>query len=369
MPKMLQVIANTGAKRCLGRREIRSERRSVVPGMAVTECLYCPTTRDGPFPNAEHVLPQAFGKFDSREGNLTLHNVCPQCNAYFGRHLEQHFGRDTLDAYFRLLAGVKPAEEAAEVGGRRLTFQIEEPGTEFHRSWMSLAYDPERWIVMEAPAQVAFRGREETEWRWYLERDITKERLSEFRTCRFRVYGSPESAVRIAERMEAIGLSSETSLWTDRSEETQDPSFEIVRIEIDDVVLRSVAKIAFNYFAWATEDRLPGFVRREDFAPIRAFIRYGTQPAWNPVSIGDGNVQLADTRTRITSGHVLVVAWPDSRKSPVGNVSLFNQITYVVRFADRVPGIWWELDSGHYFNIRTRKVTKMVGVNPMVLRP
>jgi hypothetical protein len=236
---------------------------------------------------------------------------------------------------------------------------------------MSLAYDPEQEIVMEAPAQVAFRRREETEWRWYLERDITKERLPEFRTCQFRAYGSAEGIARIAERMEAIGLPPKTSLWTDISNETKGPSFEMVKIryEIDEVTLRTVAKISFNYLAWATEYRLPGFVRREEFAPIRTFIRHGTQPPWNPVSIGDGNVQLADTRTKITTGHVLVVAWPDPRNSPVGNVSLFNQLTYIVRFTDRVPGIWWELDSGHYFNIKTRRVTKMTGVNPMVLRP
>jgi hypothetical protein len=72
----------------------------------VTTCLYCPATSEKPFSKAEHVLPKSFGKFESREGNLTLHNVCSECNAYFGRHLEQHFGRDTLDAYFRLLSGV-----------------------------------------------------------------------------------------------------------------------------------------------------------------------------------------------------------------------------------------------------------------------
>lgn len=76
-------------------------------------------SNDGPFRNQKHVLPKMFGKFDSREGNLTLHDLCPDCNRYFGRTLEQHFGRDTIDAYFRLLAGVKPLEEAAEVGGRR----------------------------------------------------------------------------------------------------------------------------------------------------------------------------------------------------------------------------------------------------------
>jgi hypothetical protein len=83
-------------------------------------CIYCPNESDKPFSKPEHVLPQAFGKFNSREGNLTPHNVCPECNAYFGRHLEQHFGRDTGDAFRRLLTGLKPMDEAECVSrGRR----------------------------------------------------------------------------------------------------------------------------------------------------------------------------------------------------------------------------------------------------------
>src|SRR5438067_9415673 len=87
----------------------------------LTECLYCPMSSEQPFREAEHVIPQAFGTFESREGNLTLHNVCPECNGFFGRSLEQHFGRDTGDAFLRLLTGLKPVEDASEVGGRRLT--------------------------------------------------------------------------------------------------------------------------------------------------------------------------------------------------------------------------------------------------------
>lgn len=337
----------------------------------IVTCLYCPATSEKPFRKAEHVLPQAFGKFESREGNLTLHNVCPDCNGYFGRKLEQHFGRDTIDAYFRLLSRVKPAEEAAEVGGRRLTFSIEEPGSEFHGSWMTLAYDRERGIVMEAPPQVAFRRRDETEWQWYLERDLTEERLSELRTSQFRIYGRAEITARILDRMREIGLAPAPGSWTDISDQTKDPTFETVRIHyvIDDVVLRTVAKIAFNYLAWVTEKRVPGFVRREEFAPIRAFIRHGTRPNWNPVGVGSATADLGDIRKmRITSGHVLVAAWPDPRSVPVGNVSLFNQITYVVRFAERVPGIWWDLYSGHYFDIQKREVREMVGTNPLLVR-
>jgi hypothetical protein len=61
--------------------------------------------------------------------------------------------------------------------------------------------------------------------------------------------------------MREIGLAPELGSWTDISDQTKDPTFETVRIRygIDDVVLRSVAKIAFNYLAWVTEERVPGF--------------------------------------------------------------------------------------------------------------
>jgi hypothetical protein len=350
---------------------ITCAQRRVPIGIAdVTDCLYCPAKNDGPFRNAEHVLPQSFGKFDSREGNLTLHSVCPDCNANFGRHLEQHFGRDTVDAYFRLLSRVKPAEEAAEVGGRRLTFSVEMPGSEFHGSWMTLAYDPQREIVLQAPPQVAFRRRDATEWRWFLERDLTEERLPELRKSEFRIYGSRENSARILEKMRAIGLAPVPGAWTDISAQTKDPTFETVRIRyvIDEVVIRTVAKIAFNYLAWVTEAVVPGFVRRDEFEAIRAFIRYGTRPSWNVVGVGAATADLGDTRKmRITSGHVLVGAWPDPRSVPVGNVSLFNQVTYIVRFTDQVPGIWWDLYSGHYFDVQKHEVRKMVATNPVIL--
>jgi hypothetical protein len=344
----------------------------VLLGMRETvTCLYCPATNDGPFPDAEHVIPKMFGKFDSREGNLTLHNVCPDCNGYFGRKLEQHFGRDTIDAYFRLLAGVKPAEEAAEVGGRRLTFRIEAPGSEFHGSWMSLAYIADRGMVMDAPPQVAVRRRDEMEWRWYLERDLTEERLPELRTSEYRIYGSHENATRILEKMRAIGLAPEPGQWTDISEQTNSPTFETLRIHyvIDELVMRTVAKIAFNYLTYVTEERVPGFVRRDEFATIREFIRQGTRPSWNVIDVRAENTDLGDTRgLRVTTGHVLAVVWPDPQTVPVGNVSLFNQVTYAVRFTDSVPGVWWDLFSAHYFDIQKHEVRKMVGTNTVLLR-
>jgi hypothetical protein len=101
-------------------------------------------------------------------------------------------------------------------------------------------------------------------------------------------------------------------------------------------------------------------VRRDEFATIREFIRHGTRPSWNVIDVRTENTDLGDTRgLRITTGHVLAVVWPDPQMVPVGNVSLFNQVTYAVRFTDRVPGVWWDLLSAHYFDIQKHEVRRM----------
>ena len=52
---------------------------------------------------------------------------------------------------------------------------------------------------------------------------------------------------------------------------------------------------------------------------------------------------------------------------PIGKESLFNQITYLVRFTNQVPGIWWDLDSGHHFDVSRRRLSKLGSVNPLML--
>lgn len=337
----------------------------------ITVCIYCPAESEKPFSKAEHVLPQAFGKFRSREGNLTLHNVCPECNAYFGKHLEQHFGRDSGDALLRLLTGLKPAEEASEIGGRRLTFRIEEPG-EFHGAWVTFGYSEERREpTLELSPQAGFQKEFEPERRWYRLCDITAERRDEFTKCSVQVIGSVVEVTAINERLESFGARIQDSYWSDTSPQPRgdSPIPVEVRCALDDTVFRTVAKIAFNYLVKVTQDRVPSFVRRSEFDDIREYIRHGTKPRWDVVKLSEKRMLLGDTgERRVTNGHLLGVSWPDPRQVPIGKVSLFNQITYVVQFTDQVPGIWWELDSGHHFDIQTREMTKMGTVNPMVLR-
>ena len=62
-------------------------------------CIYCLCYEpDAAFNKKEHVMPQAFGKF---EQNFTLQVVCDQCNQLFGNELEIYLARGTLEGIRR----------------------------------------------------------------------------------------------------------------------------------------------------------------------------------------------------------------------------------------------------------------------------
>jgi hypothetical protein len=58
-------------------------------------CIYCRQTDSDRFRGVEHVIPQGFGRFGSE--TPTLDCVCDDCNAYFGRELDQLLTRDTYE--------------------------------------------------------------------------------------------------------------------------------------------------------------------------------------------------------------------------------------------------------------------------------
>src|SRR4030088_1486909 len=97
------------ARRCDAR--IRRRRRTNMTRIEIRPCLYC----DEPGRSQEHVLPQMFGTYD---GNLTTWDVCRECNnVHFGQRLEHAFGRNSMEALFRLIFGAKSPDKAHEIGG------------------------------------------------------------------------------------------------------------------------------------------------------------------------------------------------------------------------------------------------------------
>jgi HNH endonuclease len=82
-------------------------------------CIYCPQTDASRFRGVEHVIPQGFGRFGSE--TPTLDCVCDDCNAYFGRELDQVLTRETYEGVSRYGRGQFSGEARPQ---RRLSLSL-----------------------------------------------------------------------------------------------------------------------------------------------------------------------------------------------------------------------------------------------------
>jgi hypothetical protein len=120
-----------------------------------------------------------------------------------------------------------------------------------------------------------------------------------------------------------------------------------------------VGKIAFNYLAWRMG---PDFVRGRSFNPIREYIRYGTDAGYPLVNVLDRPILFEDTMaSRQTVGHLVTATWTPDNQHIVGQVSLFNAITYGVILARDYAGVWLPVVSGHHFGHQTGTISRLVG--------
>ncbi len=85
-------------------------------------CIYCRQTDPDRFRGVEHVIPQGFGRFGSE--TPTLDCVCDDCNAYFGRELDQLLTRDTYEGISRYSRGLLSSEARPQ---KRLSLTLADP--------------------------------------------------------------------------------------------------------------------------------------------------------------------------------------------------------------------------------------------------
>jgi hypothetical protein len=105
-------------------------------------------------------------------------------------------------------------------------------------------------------------------------------------------------------------------------------------------IRRCMAKYALNYLAFVCG---PAFALGNDFDVIRDFIRHGNLPDYDLVVERFGPILRDDSpQRRQTSGHLLTVNWAASGLDLVGQVSLFNSVTYAVSLARNFKGAVWQ---------------------------
>ena len=214
--------------------------------------------------------------------------------------------------------------------------------------------------MFEIVPQVAFKTA--NEWIWVAERDLTPAHVQAISGQEIEtriVCNSDEEFQRLAAKLTDLDISPTV---LSRQEISSFPAERFrVRIgyRLDQVMARCVAKIAFNYLTWTTG---PSFLMNPCFDEVRAYILHGDLGARQSfVSIRDSSILLEEQiGPKVTGGHVMAINWGLLPDQIIGYVSLFNSFHYSVVLSHKYVGLWFDLSVGHHFDVKTKKISKLI---------
>jgi len=316
------------------------------------KCVYC--VEDKPlfsFKRIEHVIPQSFGLFES---NFTLANiVCDDCNQYFGDNLEIVMARDTIEGAYRFEFGLKNPKEFKSLGKQsRVAIKVAEGELKGAYAYREYSKEQDKIIIKPAP-QIGFLKNKPAEYEYYLLDQIPlKSYLDEIgfdlksqRAIRVLGVDIDTASQVLSEK----GFKFEYRGEAGPSENSKGDCLSEVEVLIDSTILRTVAKIAFNYLVyWTGRD----FLLDSAFDPLRSFVRYGKKADYPLVLLDDnpilGDVPIEGLRRL---GHLITVNWASDGVSIVSQISLFNWTSYRISLARNLSGKQRNIQRGHFFNV------------------
>lgn len=308
-------------------------------------------------------MPRAFGGFVN---SPTLDCVCDECNGAFGATIEREMGRDSLEALLRVVNKTKPASEAHELGRTRGRISIEHESPEWNGCHGVLRGEEDGEPTVSLVPQVGFRRRGGNGWVFVVEEDLDPAKplpseADEPRKGMLLISSTQETTERLRAVLARRGVSFVKTRQTEGRLSSADGVAHVtLHGSVDETSFRCVGKIAFNYLTWRAG---ADFVRGESFNLIRSYVRYGTPPPYLLVRAAGEPILADDTKdSRQTDGHMVTAAWTTGNEYLVGQVTLFNAITYSVSLVRNFSGIWIPLRIGHHFNHRTGAITPLNAV-------
>jgi hypothetical protein len=277
-----------------------------------------------------------------------------------GHHLELHFARETGESVVRYQYGIR--DGVAGTPGSRLTARITVPGPTFGAKVL-LAPDtrPNRMQMLYLP-QVGFAAENSDDWKWYLREDLNQEVLQSLGpNTQVRYFFSSAAEEKILRvRLHELGFSRNTKHVSRTTIPPQPEMTARITYLFDSVIRRSVAKIAFNYLAYAMGEDMR-LLLRGDFDSVRNFIRDEVIPGEEIVFIA-GNPRLTEESRRgsLVDGHMIAVGW-NAGEYILCNVSIFNAMTYQVVLCRKYQGLWFPLSNAHSFDLSTKEAKAVLG--------
>ena len=328
---------------------------SNAPGSPV--CIYCRAT-GVPF-SREHVIPEAFGKF---ENNFVLTFVCGACNQFFGDELELVLGRNSREAILRLHHGVKAPAGAAQLKYDNAELTVAEPGP-WRGARIMLAADPTgRRLDTRPQPQVGFKNEGETDWKWVSEVALTDSIVDPYRKspALIQVIGPSQDDIdRLTAKLNTLGINFNSKGLLPQPAREDGTMLTKLASKVEDRILRAIGKIAGNYVAHIHGAQ---FFLQADFDDYRNWVRYGTLPPWSipPVVVVTTPVLALDSsQWRQTNGHLVTFDRNRQGDGLFAQVSLFNDLNYKILLCPRYSGLLRDIRVGHLFDLQSRTISAL----------
>lgn len=319
-----------------------------------SRCIYCLESKPPGAFNREHIIPQAFGKFQAAEecpdAPITLlDTVCTACNDGFGKALDRWLARDSVLGLLRFNDGVKKPGEfkpPSRDAGLTITPTDQElpSGTR-----LLLGHGKNGTFGFEVERSVGFAKQGEIPQDYYVPEALPSR--GELRALfgpnpSFMTTGlTPEEVAAV---MRQLGLRHRVRGHVPAPQNAK------VMIPLGLKQGQAVAKIAFNYFAAVMGSRIACM---PDFNGLRAFIRSGKSPAAPFVTLRYTFLVACDTQDNPRRGHYITVHAHDSRF--IAQVSFFQKLTFRVDLNHVPMAVSVPCDASHFYDLGTRRVDRI----------
>jgi len=336
-------------------------RASSRPSMNST-CIYCKETKGASDFGREHVLPEAFGRFQDA---LVLHDaVCRECNQHFGNTLDSGLARGSMQGAIRYFRGVKPLKKFIDVDRERVKLSARAPGqanlreAEFIETpeGEGLIFAPgiAYWSVSSGKEQfVSLKALEQGNWN--KSDDIDRQQLVVLS------YHDVRILERIQRALAKLNLGVEILDTIDETKAGKRILVVVDAVREDVPIYRAIAKIAFNYLAYKMSR---DFALQPIFDQTRAFIRQGSRASIlvrkiAPMRISGDREEAARRR-----GHIVAIELAADGTTIQGFVEFFGIITYKVTLG-KFGQVAVPISAGHYFDVMSKRVIRMDAIRPV----
>ncbi len=295
-------------------------------------CIYC-LRSDRPFNGREHVIPQSLGTFTPT--SLILLEVCDTCNNGFSK-LETFFKEDSVEGF---IAAQYQFRNDSSIRFRkdRMKFKNRITGEQRIFDQMFPTLDPETGKAIPAP-QIVIEGKNGHCQMIFLKGVRDAKGFAD----RIKWTGAERSSISIFAHGED-GVGELISELRKRGINYQQSNQELLELNSDGVfdcefegrldqnIMRIIAKIAFNYFAFCTiKSGLGEILYHEDYESIRDFIRSRSES--NPVTVTNHGVAMKGHEDRPHIPFHIVRVF-ESNNRILAEMSLVGHLRYIVNLS------------------------------------